>query len=83
MTSGAGVLRSASSLASAAETLDRIRASIPVGASGREWSPLANLARVAGALITAAARREESRGSHTRTDFPDPGDAWWCRLVVS
>ncbi len=83
MTSGAGVLRSAASLAGAAETLDRIRGAIPGGASGRDWSPLVNLARVAGALITAAARREESRGSHTRTDFPDPSDAWWCRLVVA
>ncbi|HWW45635.1 MAG TPA: FAD-binding protein [Acidimicrobiia bacterium] len=83
MTSGAGVLRSAASLAAAAETLERICGRIPPSASGGEWTPLANLARVAGGLITAASIREESRGNHTRTDFPETDPAFWCRLVAS
>jgi L-aspartate oxidase len=83
MTSGAGVLRSAASLATAAETLERISGRIPPSASGGEWTPLANLARVAGGLITAASIREESRGNHTRTDFPETDPAFWCRLVAS
>jgi L-aspartate oxidase len=83
MTSGAGVLRSAASLAAAAETLERICGRIPPSASGGEWTPLANLACVAGGLITAAAIREESRGNHTRTDFPATDPAFWCRLVAS
>jgi L-aspartate oxidase len=42
-----------------------------------------NLATLATALVAAATAREESRGCHTRTDFPktSPGPA--CRLVLA
>ncbi len=39
-------------------------------ASDAEWSELANLLVCARALLAAATAREESRGAHTRTDFP-------------
>jgi len=81
MTSGAGVLRSASSLEAAASSVGRIAAQIPPAASGAEWAPLRNLTVVAGRLVAAAAAREESRGNHTRTDHPQTDDAFWCRLV--
>ncbi|HZQ57829.1 MAG TPA: FAD-dependent oxidoreductase [Acidimicrobiales bacterium] len=77
MTAGAGVLRSAASLADAAAAIERVAARIPPGAT-----PLGNLTRVAMALVAAAARREESRGNHTRTDFPETSERFWCRLVA-
>jgi L-aspartate oxidase len=42
-----------------------------------------NLARVARAIVANATAREESRGAHTRTDFPDPSDEWLGRFVVA
>jgi succinate dehydrogenase/fumarate reductase flavoprotein subunit len=36
-----------------------------------------NLLTVASALVLAAQRREETRGSHWREDFPDRDDDSW------
>ena len=83
MTAGAGVLRSAESLATAARHVERVRSQLPPSPSGPEWAPLSNLATVAGALIAAASTREESRGNHTRLDYPEPREAYWCRFVIS
>jgi L-aspartate oxidase len=83
MTAGAGVLRSADSLASAAHQVERLRSKLPPSSTGPEWAPVANLATVAAALIAAATAREESRGNHSRIDFPEPSDAFWCRFVIS
>jgi len=78
MTAGAGVLRSAASLAEAGAALERISGNVPQGAL-----EMANLVRVGTALVSAAIAREESRGNHTRTDFPTSSDAFRCRLVLS
>ena len=43
---------------------------------------LRSLAEVALAITTAATRREESRGAHTRADFPDRSDAFRRRMVL-
>src|SRR5581483_10230641 len=82
MTVGAGVLRSAASLGETADVLRAVgdaTAGAPVDA---EWSELRNLVDVGDALVSAALAREESRGAHTRTDFPDTDPAFRCRLVV-
>ena len=79
MTLGAGVLRSAESLAQTASVVDAIS---PVGEE-REVFEVANLIEVARGLLTAATAREESRGAHTRTDFPETSDAFRCRLVLT
>jgi L-aspartate oxidase len=76
MTRSAGVLRSASSLAEAAALARRA-----VGGDGVDGNELRNLATVAQALIAAAIAREESRGAHTRTDFPATSDRFRLRLV--
>jgi L-aspartate oxidase len=83
MTAGAGVLRSADSLDVAALQVERLRTRLPSSPTGPDWAPVANLATVAAALITAARVREESRGNHIRIDFPETSDEFWCRLVVS
>ena len=70
MTEGAGVLRSADSLAATAKgpaVLGETGAArLPAGEPGEAT----NLHPVASALVAAAARREETRGAHWREDFP-------------
>jgi L-aspartate oxidase len=75
MTEGAGVLRSADSLAQTAKQLDAL-ASRPGGVPRTEAWETTNLHAVATAIANAAAIREETRGGHWREDFPEPRDAW-------
>ncbi|HEX5266864.1 MAG TPA: FAD-binding protein, partial [Acidimicrobiales bacterium] len=80
MTTGAGVLRSAASLD------ETCRVVAPLAAGPRSTpaqAELANLGTVAWALLRAASERHESRGSHTRTEFPHPDDAFRLRLVLA
>jgi L-aspartate oxidase len=73
MTRGAGVVRSAASLAGAAADLAAV-----APAPGE----LANLMEVGRALIAAATAREESRGGHRRQDFPATSEAFCHRFVL-
>lgn len=74
MTVGAGVVRSAASLAAARERL------APLDVAGDP--ELRNLLDVASAVVESAVAREESRGAHTRSDFPDPMERFARRLIV-
>ena len=74
MTSGAGVLRSASSLADTASVLDSL--------AGAVDPEVRNLLAVGRAVVVAALAREESRGAHNRTDFPAMDDERFCRRLV-
>ncbi|MGQ0520949.1 MAG: L-aspartate oxidase [Actinomycetota bacterium] len=76
MTDGAGVLRSAASLAETASVLESLG---DVSADAE----LANLALVARGLVLAATAREETRGCHGRTDFPAPRPELAHRLVLT
>ncbi|MFB7949564.1 L-aspartate oxidase [Kitasatospora phosalacinea] len=82
MSTGAGVIRSAESLAATAKGLadlaDPARGADP---SVETWEAT-NLHQVATALTTSAALREETRGCHWREDFPDRDDVHWHRHVV-
>ncbi|HZG02334.1 MAG TPA: L-aspartate oxidase [Streptomyces sp.] len=86
MTAGAGVLRSADSLARTAGELEALRADS--GAPGKAAEPgvesweTANLHLVATVLVAAALRRTETRGCHWREDHPDRDDASWQRHLV-
>ena len=82
MTAGAGVLRSADSLAGAAAAVADVAARVP-GGGGPLWGPLANLVTVAGLLVVAATARRESRGNHTRTDHPETRPELRLRLVAA
>ena len=53
---------------------------------GRAYNPgwnlvfeLRNMLTVSEAIARSARQRTESRGAHTRLDFPDPDDSTWGR----
>jgi len=82
MTRCAGVLRTATSLDEAQQTV----ATVHAGTLRLEPSPavheLLNLVAVASAVLASALTREETRGCHTREDFPDTSEEFRLRLVV-
>ena len=82
MTRGAGVLRDERSLAETGTVIAATLASVPALPPGAEREELRNLATVGWATLRAADLRRESRGCHTREDFPDPDPALRLRLVV-
>ncbi|MBA6439728.1 L-aspartate oxidase [Streptomyces sp. GMR22] len=90
MTHGAGVLRSAASLARAADRLDRVQddAVAQLLRDGKTAEPgvetweATNLHLVARVLVAAALRREETRGCHWREDRPERDDAAWRRHLL-
>ncbi|MFG3714809.1 L-aspartate oxidase [Micromonospora sp. NPDC047730] len=79
MTRGAGVLRSAQTLAGTAVALTGL-------GEGRgrprtaDWEAT-NLITVASALVAAAYARRETRGCHWREDFPTADERWLGHLV--
>ncbi|MCU1458041.1 MAG: nadB [Actinomycetia bacterium] len=84
MTLRAGVLREASSLAAASAELVGLRdRSAALASSAPDAMELRNLVAVASILVDAATRREESRGTHTRLDFPERSDRFLGRFVRS
>ncbi|MDQ1495073.1 MAG: L-aspartate oxidase, partial [Actinomycetota bacterium] len=90
MTVGAGVLRSADSLAATAAALARIggrgsgsdERSVDLVEPCVEAWQATNVHTVASALVTGAQLRAETRGCHWREDFPRASDAWLGHLVT-
>jgi L-aspartate oxidase len=83
MSAGAGVLRSATSLTSTARTLEELGEHAEQQPRTEAWEAT-NLQQVASAMAALAARREETRGSHWREDYPSRDDARWrVRQVLS
>ncbi|MCG0288915.1 L-aspartate oxidase [Streptomyces sp. PSAA01] len=90
MTQGAGALRSAESLARAADRLERVhddavaqlRRDGKTAEPGVETWEATNLHLVARVLVAAALRREETRGCHWREDRPERDDAAWRRHLL-
>jgi L-aspartate oxidase len=90
MTDGAGVLRSAASLARAADRLQRLHgeAREALADNGKTAEPgvdtweATNLLCVARVLVAAAALRTETRGCHWREDHPDRDDTNWRRHIA-
>jgi L-aspartate oxidase len=80
MSQGAGVMRTAQSLQETLKTLQQLgkrRSTKPATAS---WE-VTNLHLLATAIVKAALARQESRGSHWRSDFPDSSSEFLVRIV--
>jgi L-aspartate oxidase len=81
-----GIERSGDALAAALAAIETGNGVGPPGVDGaesrravEERRGMTELARL---MMTAALRREESRGGHYRSDFPEPDDARWRRHQV-
>ena len=69
-----GLSREAEGLRSLLAFLDRARTDLPVIPASRAAAELRNLVAVATAMARSALFREESRGGHYRSDFPEKDD---------
>jgi L-aspartate oxidase len=79
MTAGSGVVRSAESTAGAEHELATLAKGTESGGATPEpaaWEAT-NLLHLGQVMTTVAALREETRGGHLRSDFPDRDDTHW------
>ena len=84
MIEGAGVVRSAPSLARAGAAIEAIGAAVGAGTPvDRAHGELGNLVTAARSVLRSAAVRCETRGAHARSDFPEPSEEWRTRIVHS
>jgi L-aspartate oxidase len=81
MTAGAGVLRSGASLAATSGELDGVADAIGGGDDRPAWE-LRNLVTAGRAVLTAAELRHETRGAHTRLEFPERSQRFLSRFVL-
>jgi L-aspartate oxidase len=94
MSARAGAARNGQGLRSARTALARLAGSgqpehaaalsagqLPAEPCTEAWEAT-NLHLVASAIVAAAARREETRGSHWREDFPARSEAWRGHIVT-
>ncbi|MFZ6033864.1 MAG: L-aspartate oxidase [Melioribacter sp.] len=77
----AGILRSRAILNSALKEISKI--GNEYDSDPREYynSRIAGLLNIAGMIVNAALLREESRGCHRRSDFPNPNDKFKVTIV--
>lgn len=79
----AGVERDEEALAEAAEDIERwCRYVLPRQFTSPAGWELQNMLLLAKLMIAAALKRQESRGVHLRTDFPQTDDQHWLRHVA-
>lgn len=86
-----GIIRTASELEQSLEAIEALkaRARSMVVEGHRQYNPgwhlaldLRNMLLVSEAIARAALAREESRGGHTRDDFPGPDPTWGTKNLV-
>jgi len=75
-TKGAGAVRNATGLTETLEKLSQISSKTTQSSSTQSWEA-SNLLTVSTMIAQAALRRQESRGSHWRSDFPQRNDERW------
>ena len=75
-TTGAGAVRNATGLNKTIDKLSELAKKTTKLSSTQSWEAT-NLLTVSSFLSNAALRREESRGSHWRSDFPERNDSRW------
>jgi L-aspartate oxidase len=82
MTAGAGVVRSAESLETAAGAIRDIAGDVgDRSPAERAQGELVNLVTAAAGVLTSATLRTETRGAHARSDVPEAVDRWRGRIV--
>ncbi|MBW6468978.1 MAG: L-aspartate oxidase [Coriobacteriia bacterium] len=82
MTGFGGMIRSEGGLSEAATVLEGLSRLLDVSLRRAEELEVQNMITVA-ALITHAARlRAETRGAHSRVDFPDRDDTYWAGHLI-
>ncbi len=86
-----GIIRTAGELEASLEEIEKlkVRARHLLVEGHRQYNPgwhlaidLRNMLLVSECIARAALEREESRGGHTRDDFPGPDDAWGAKNLV-
>lgn len=83
MTRGAGAVRSAASLgATAGELVAHAELPATEASPGPRTWETSNLLHLGQALTLAAQLREETRGGHVRSDFPELADQWRGHLHI-
>ncbi len=91
MDQGVNMIRQADDLEQAIEGLEALQAkAVNVTAEGsRVYNPgwhraihMPNMLVASEAVARAALMREESRGAHTRDDFPEASDAWGAKNII-
>ncbi|MDD5094723.1 MAG: L-aspartate oxidase [Dehalococcoidia bacterium] len=80
MWENAGIVRSKEKLEEAARILAHWNNTLGTP-TDRPYYELCNMVLVGRLIIEAALIREESRGAHFRTDFPQPSSAWERHLI--
>ena len=75
-TTGAGAVRNATGLNKTIDKLSELAQKTTKLSSTQSWEAT-NLLTVSSFISNAALRREESRGSHWRSDFPERNDSRW------
>jgi succinate dehydrogenase / fumarate reductase flavoprotein subunit len=88
-----GIFRDAAGLSAAVARIEELKSraeNVGVASTGRAFNPgwhacrdLHNLLVCAEAVTRAALRREESRGAHSRLDFPEYDDELWGRHNIA
>ena len=82
MIEGAGVVRSADSLAGAEASIEFIGSAVGTGTPvDRAHGELANLVTAASSVLRSAVVRTETRGAHARSDHPEIDGRWRRRIV--
>jgi L-aspartate oxidase len=82
MSTHVGMSRSQAGLALAEETLGQLAGALGGPLSGTSEFELANVVTVAELIARGARIRTESRGCHSRVDFPERDDAAWSSHIV-
>ncbi|MDQ3344663.1 MAG: fumarate reductase/succinate dehydrogenase flavoprotein subunit [Actinomycetota bacterium] len=86
-----GIIRTATEIEQALERIEelKVRATALTVEGHRQYNPgwhlaldLPHMLRVSECIARAALERQESRGGHTREDFPGPDDGWARQNVI-
>jgi L-aspartate oxidase len=81
MTSGAGVVRTEASLTAARAAVNEAVSALGDRTASVEAGELGNLLELAAALLASSRARTESRGAHSRGEYPESPPAWRRRQL--